>query len=103
VVLTSRICASACDGFASAVRDLRLGTLIGTRTAGIASGPGQDYVLNDGSVLGLPARHAVMADKETIDGIGVAPDEVVPVTAAELSAGQDPDITAALRLLTRKS
>src|SRR6185437_8351317 len=39
VVLTDRNCASACDAFSGAVKDLRLGTLIGTRTAGIVAAP----------------------------------------------------------------
>ncbi|GAA1681295.1 S41 family peptidase [Fodinicola feengrottensis] len=33
-VLTDRSCASACDAFSAAVKDLKLGTLIGSRTAG---------------------------------------------------------------------
>ena len=32
VVLTDRTCVSACDAFSGAVKDLRLGTLVGTRT-----------------------------------------------------------------------
>jgi C-terminal processing protease CtpA/Prc len=38
-VLTDRNCASACDAFSGAVKDLRLGTLVGTRTSGIVSAP----------------------------------------------------------------
>ena len=56
VVLTDRNCVSACDAFSGAVKDLRLGTLVGTRTAGIVSGPAAGYLLDDGSLLGLPAR-----------------------------------------------
>jgi carboxyl-terminal processing protease len=39
VVLTDRNCASACDAFSGAVKDLRLGTLVGTRTAARSSCP----------------------------------------------------------------
>ena len=39
VVLTDRNCASGCDAFSGAVKDLRLGTLVGTRTAGILAAP----------------------------------------------------------------
>jgi hypothetical protein len=31
--------ASGCDAFSGAVKDLHLGTLVGTRTAGIVAGP----------------------------------------------------------------
>jgi hypothetical protein len=99
VVLTSRFCASACDAFAATVKDLHLGTLVGTRTAGIVSGPGQAYLLDDGTVLGLPSLHGLMADKEIVDSIGVAPDYEAPLTADALSAGRDPGLAKALNLL----
>ena len=99
VVLTDRNCVSACEAFSGAVKDLRLGTLVGTRTAGIVSGPADSYLLNDGSLLGLPARHELGAHHELINGIGVAPDYYLPLTAQDLSTGHDPDITKALTLL----
>jgi carboxyl-terminal processing protease len=99
VVLTDRNCASACDAFSGAVKDLRLGTLAGTRTSGLLSGPAPGYQLDDGSVLNLPAKHALGADHELINGIGVAPDYYLPLTAQDLSTGHDPDITKALTLL----
>jgi len=98
-VLTDRNCLSACEAFSGAVKDLHLGTLIGTRTAGIVAGPGLAWALDDGSTLGLPATHDLSADHELIDGIGVAPDYYIPVTAQDLATGQDPDIAKALALL----
>ena len=99
VVLTDRNCVSACDAFSGAVKDHRLGTLVGTRTAGIASGPATSYLLSDGSLLALPAVHELGADHELINGIGVAPDYFLPLTADDLSTGRDPDIAEALTLL----
>ena len=99
VVLTDRNCVSACDAFSGAVKDLRLGTLVGTRTAGIVSAPATGYLLGDGSLLALPARHELSAGHELINGIGVAPDYYVPLTARDLSTGRDPDVTQALALL----
>jgi carboxyl-terminal processing protease len=99
VVLTDRNCASACDAFSGAVKDLRLGTLVGTRTSGIVSAPAAPYLLDDASLLGLPAKHELSAHHELINGIGVAPDYYVPLTAHDLSTGHDPDITKALTLL----
>ena len=99
VVLTDRNCASACDAFSGAVKDLRLGTLVGTRTSGIVSGPAAGYLLDDGSLLDLPAKHELGADHELINGIGVAPGYYLPLTAQDLSTGHDPDITKALTLL----
>lgn len=99
VALTDRNCASACDSFTSTVKDLRLGTLVGTRTAGAVSGPGAGFVLDDGSMVILPKLHEIGANRELVNTIGVAPDHVAPLTAAALSAGRDPGIDKALTLL----
>ena len=99
VVLTDRNCVSACDAFSGAVKDLRLGTLVGTRTGGILSGPAAAYLLDDASLIILPPMHAFGADHEIIDGIGIAPDYYLPLTAQDLSTGHDPGIAKALTLL----
>jgi carboxyl-terminal processing protease len=98
-VLTDRNCASACDAFSGAVKDLHLGTLIGTRTAGIVAGPAGHWALDDGSTLSLPAEHEVSADHELINGIGVAPDYYITLTPHALATGHDPDVAKALTLL----
>jgi carboxyl-terminal processing protease len=100
-VLTDRGCASACDSFTSTVKDLKLGTLVGTRTAGAVSGPGSGFLLNDSSLIGLPKVHEIGANKEVINTVGVAPDHLAPLTSEALSAGRDPGVEKALSLLTR--
>ena len=57
------------------------------------------YLLDDGSSLLIPSFSEVGAHGETIDGIGVAPDDNVPLTAAALLAGHDPEIEKAINLL----
>ncbi|WP_327092156.1 S41 family peptidase [Nonomuraea sp. NBC_01738] len=100
VVLTDRGCASACDAFAAAVKDLRLGTLVGTRTAGLVSGPAGGFLLGDGSVLEFPLSYGLGPDKEIINTIGVPPDRQAPLTAGDLSGGRDPGLAKAVGLLT---
>ncbi|KAA2267158.1 PDZ domain-containing protein [Solihabitans fulvus] len=51
VALTDGMCASACDSFASSVKDLRLGRLVGTRTAGVVAG----QALGSSSTTAAPA------------------------------------------------
>jgi carboxyl-terminal processing protease len=99
VALTDRNCASACDSFSGAVKDLHLGTLVGTRTMGGVSGPARPYLLEDNSELTLAFLHDIGANKEVIDTIGVAPDYLAPMTSADLSAGRDPGVAKALTLL----
>jgi carboxyl-terminal processing protease len=101
VVLTDRDCMSACDAFSGAVKDLGLGPLVGTRTSGISAGPADLYNLDDNSQLLLPSEHEVGADHEIINGIGVAPDHYLPLTAEDVSIPRDPDVTEALSLLGR--
>lgn len=100
VVLTDRNCASACDAFSSVVKDLHLGTVIGTRTAGVVSGPAGGFLLSDNSMLVLPAVHEKAANGEVINGVGVAPDIYLPTTAQDVSNGRDPALAKAVSLLT---
>ena len=99
-VLTDRACVSACDQFAAAVKDLHLGTLIGTRTAG-ATGAAAVFsrILNDGSALQLTTKTFLAAGHEIIDGIGVAPGYYIPLTAKDVATGHDPNIAKALAVL----
>ena len=100
VVLTDRGCVSACDAFSAGVKDLGLGELAGTRTGGLVSGPAAAYPLDDGSLLGLPPPLTSSGPiDEMVDGIGVAPDYYLPMTAYDLSTGHDPDVAKALQLL----
>ncbi|MEU7853417.1 S41 family peptidase [Nonomuraea sp. NPDC049141] len=99
MVLTDRSCASACEHFSSAVKDLRLGQLVGTRTAGVISGPAQSYLLRNNTALGFPARHHLGPNREVIDRIGVPPDHYVPLTPKDAAAGRDPALAKALTLL----
>ena len=98
-VLTDRDCASACDSFAGSVKDLRLGALVGTRTAGVVAGLPQGYVLDDGSSIVFPVRYELGANHESVNGIGVAPDYDAPLTAAGLSSGHDAGVEKALAVL----
>jgi carboxyl-terminal processing protease len=98
-VLTDRRCGFACDAFTGAVRDLGLGKIVGSRTGGKVSGPAELYVLDDGSALMIPSLSEVGARGELIDGIGVAPDYELPLTAQDVSAGHDPELEKAIGLL----
>ncbi|MGN9847404.1 S41 family peptidase [Nonomuraea sp. H19] len=98
-VLTDRDCASACDHFTSAVRAHSLGTLVGTRTAGVISGPSSAYPLDDNSVLLLPALYHLGPNREVINRIGTPPHHYVPMTAKDVSTGRDPVLAKALTVL----
>jgi carboxyl-terminal processing protease len=100
IVLTDRDCASACDSFATGVKDLHLGVIVGTRTAGIAAGVQVGYELDNGTGIQMPDKYEVGANHEMVNGIGVAPDYYAPLTAAALSGGGDPGLDKALAILS---
>ncbi|MFD7559944.1 S41 family peptidase, partial [Streptomyces sp. NPDC059835] len=101
VVLTDGQTVSAGDAFAMAVKDFGIGKLVGTRTAGIASGDTHGYLLNDNNTLiNMPSKHIIGANGEIFAGIGVPPDHHVPLTPADISAGRDPGTDKAVQLLT---
>ncbi|MBO4270565.1 S41 family peptidase [Microbispora triticiradicis] len=99
VVLTDRACASACEDFSGAVKDNGLGTLVGTRTAGVVSGPSEAYLLDDDTVLLLPKVRHLGPAREIIDTVGVPADHYAPMTALDLAKGRDPGLAKALGLL----
>ncbi|WP_436758780.1 S41 family peptidase [Streptosporangium sp. V21-05] len=99
VVLTDRGCASACEHFTSAIKDLRAGHLVGTRTAGLVSGPAGSYLLSNNTLLSFPDKHHLGPDREVIDKIGVPPDHHVPLTPEDAATGHDPALAKALALL----
>ena len=76
VVLTDGRCASACDAFSAAVRDLRLGALVGARTAGVVAGLPSRYRLDDDRFLELTGQYALGANREIVNDIGVAVDHL---------------------------
>ncbi len=96
VVLTDGDSASSSELVASAVRDLKLGKVVGSRTGGELAGA-YFYSLSDASALEITAFHVLGAKGEKVDKVGVAPDQQVTVTAAELSAGDDPVVDQAVR------
>ncbi|MER5647420.1 S41 family peptidase [Streptosporangium sp. NPDC002524] len=99
VVLTDRGCASACEHFSSAIKDLHAGQLVGTRTAGLISGPAQPYLLTNNTLLSFPDRHHLGPDREVIDRIGVPPHHHIPLTPKDAATGHDPALAKALTLL----
>ncbi|TKK87148.1 peptidase [Herbidospora galbida] len=99
VVLVDGGCASACEHFSSAVKAHAAGLLVGTRTAGLISGPGEPFLLRDNTVLSFPTRRHLGPNREIVDRIGVAPHHFVPPTPDDAAAGRDAALAKALTLL----
>jgi carboxyl-terminal processing protease len=95
VVLVNGGSASASEIVAGAIRDHERGLLVGEPTLG--KGAVQDPVdLSDGSHLRLTTAHWFTPNGQLIQGEGLAPDVVVPLTEEDLANDRDPQLDEAL-------
>jgi carboxyl-terminal processing protease len=97
VVLADSGSASSSD-ITAAVAKHRGGRLIGTKTSG-SLGSAQIFELADGSALEITVNLVLGPNGEEINEIGVTPDQVVPLTPADISAGNDTQVAAAIAYL----
>jgi C-terminal processing protease CtpA/Prc len=82
-VLVNEMCASACDVFASIVKDNHLGTIVGSRTMG-AGGNVQLYIDSPNAHFVLTQTESLLlrGDGTPIENRGVEPDLVMDVNAS---------------------
>ena len=79
ILLVNGYTASASEIFTGAVRDYDLATIVGEQTYG--KGVEQNtYLLSDGSALKLTTTVYYTPDHEDLNGVGIIPDEIVPLT-----------------------
>jgi carboxyl-terminal processing protease len=102
VILVDGATASAGEIFSAVLQDHGRATLVGRRTAGAVLAS-WFYALPDGGELQLSREDYVTPKGRRIEGNGIAPDiSVPPRTLADIRAGHDPDLDAALRVLQGK-
>jgi carboxyl-terminal processing protease len=99
VVLVNEGSASASEIVAGALQDVNRATLIGTVTYGKGSVQMPNN-LSDGSILRVTIARWYTPKDRTINGVGLTPDIDVTVSDAELEAGSDPQLDAAVHFLT---
>ena len=93
IVLVNGETSGAAEMFARLVQIEKRGVVIGDQTAGIADRIANVYRhYNTGLPYGVivPKAQFNMSDHKSLDHIGVAPDELILPTAADLAAGRDP-------------
>jgi serine/threonine-protein kinase len=94
VVLCDGGSASSADITAAVAKD-RGGYLIGTKSSG-SLGSAQIFELADGSALEITVNLVLGPNGEEINEVGVTPNEVVVRTPGDISAGNDPQLAAAI-------
>ncbi len=101
ILLVDRDSASGAEIFAAAIQEARIGTLVGSKTAGNV-GVATQVSLADGSVLQVTEQRFVTPAGAQIDGVGVTPDVVVDMTDEDLQNDRDPQLGKALELIVQK-
>lgn len=99
VMLVNQGSRSGKEILAYGFKKYKLGTLIGTKTAGAVVG-GSPFLLSDGNLLYL-AVVDVLVDSERLEGKGVVPDIEVPFVL-EYAQGKDPQLEKSVEVLLSK-
>ena len=110
VVLTNEGSASASEIFSGAIRDYKVGTLVGKKTFGkgivqiILTRPNEGF--SDGSALKVTISKYYTPSGENIQGKGIKPDVEVDypdnLKEKEYNRSDDPQFTKALQLIKEK-
>ncbi|MFN8464307.1 MAG: S41 family peptidase [Caldilineaceae bacterium] len=98
VVLVNEGSASASEIVAGAIQDNGRGKMVGAKTYGKGSVQ-LPQTLSDGSIMRVTIARWFTPKDRTIDGTGLDPDVVVPVTDQERQQGTDPQLNKAVELL----
>lgn len=90
---------SAAELVAAVMQEYKVAPIFGTKTGGIVDGA-QTFELTDGGGVSVTTSRLLTGkERRVLDGTGVTPDYVVPLTGAHLAAEQDPQLDAALAYL----
>ncbi len=92
--------ASTSEIFAGAMQSARRARVFGRQTMGQAL-PASTRTLPNGDVLLHVVGDFVTPDGRSLEGPGVVPDEIVPLSIATLASGRDADLDAALAWIDR--
>jgi carboxyl-terminal processing protease len=96
IILTDIGCASACDDFVAPFADNHRALVVGDTSMGTTGQP-RMVDLGFGMQMRISQRRFRLANGQPFEGVGVAPDMVVPITAAALRAGRDEVLDRAVR------
>jgi carboxyl-terminal processing protease len=99
VVLVNGGTASASEILAGAIQDYGRAQLVGETTFGKGSVQISRNLSNDQGALRITIAHWLTPNERHIDGVGLEPDVVVPLTDEDVQAQRDPQLDRAVELL----
>ena len=88
ILLIDRVCSCACEDFVMPFKYSKRATLVGEATAGTFSLT-RHMDFENGMMLNIAAVHHTFPDGSHFEGVGIAPDVPVEITAEDLRAGRD--------------
>jgi carboxyl-terminal processing protease len=100
-ILVDELTASASEVFAGGLQSLGRARIFGRQTLGGVL-PASTKKLANGDVLMHAIGDFVTSTGKRLEGVGVIPDEVAPLSITALAAGQDEPLEAALRWIDTK-
>jgi carboxyl-terminal processing protease len=100
VVLTSESTSSAAEIMAAALQAKRRARVIGTETCGCVLAIRNRHALPDGGLLDVSEFDYRTANGVRLQGLGVTPDQLTPLTRSNLYSRRDPALEAAKRFLS---
>jgi len=100
LLLTDRVCSCACEDFVMPFKYSKRATLVGEATAGTFSLT-RHMDFENGMMLNIAAVHHTFPDGTKFEGVGIAPDEPVEITAEDLRVGRDPVLKRAMEIARR--
>lgn len=103
VILVNQGTASASEILAGAIQDHQRGQLVGVTTFGKGSVQISRRLANSQGALRVTIAHWLTPDERLIHGLGLEPDVAVLLSDDDLQAGRDPQLDAAVDLLTGAS
>ena len=98
-LLAGRRAASANETFIAFMRELPHVTVVGDTTSGASGNHPMPVDLTSGWTVQVPRWLVRTADRTIVEGSGIAPDVVIPVTAADFAAGRDPVLDYSMAVL----
>lgn len=102
IVLTSEKTASAAEIFAHVLKERKRALILGGETCGCVLGVSRARKLADGGTLALSEMDYETAAGTRLEGVGVAPDERLPLKLADLIHHRDATLLRALEVLREK-
>ncbi len=100
VILVNEGTASASEITAGAIQDYTRGTLVGVKTYGKGSVQQITQLKNDGGAVRITVARWLTPKERQINGVGLQPDVIVPLTQDDITNKRDPQLDKAVEILT---